>query len=220
MSDRGRERRARLARARLCLIAGAETGGPGWLAAAETALATGLVGVLQVREKALDDAAFRAAAAAARALCDRHGALLILNDRVAWAAPCGADGAHVGEQDLPPGLARSLLGPGRLLGVSAHDGAEVARARAHGADYAGLGPCFPTASKALARAPGGADLVRTAARAAADWPWFAIGGIDPTNAGALVAAGATRFAVGAAVLRAGDPAAVVRALVAVLEAGA
>jgi thiamine-phosphate pyrophosphorylase len=174
------------------------------------------VGVLQVREKAADDRAFLAAAEAARRLCDRYPALLIVNDHVALAAECGADGAHVGEHDLPPGLARALLGPERLLGLSTHDAEEVLEARTHGVDYVGLGPCFPTGSKALARAPGGPELVRGATAVAGGLPLFPIGGITSGNAGALAAAGARRLAVGSAVLRAADPGAEVRALAALL----
>ncbi len=208
----GALRRARLLGARLCLVAGPETGGPGWLEATRRALSGGGVDLLQLRDKGADDEAFARTAAALLPLARAHGALLLLNDHAALAATLDADGAHVGERDAPPGLARLLLGPERLLGLSTHDAGEVRAARRRPVDYVGLGPCHATGSKELGRTPGGADLVERAAREAGPLPLFAIGGIGPENVGALVRAGARRVAVGAAVLRAPDPAAALRAL--------
>lgn len=211
----GAARRARLASARLYLIVGeASCRGP-WEAAVARALASGAVDLVQLREKTLDDAAFVARAARLRALLPPGGPLLVLNDRVHLVGPCGADGVHVGEDDLPPEEARRRLGDDLLVGVSTHDPAEVAAAGRRGADHAGLGPCFASHTKALARRPEGAALVR-ACLPAATVPVFPIGGITPTNVGALVAAGATRAAVGAGVLGADDPAAAAQAIAAVL----
>lgn len=211
----GDERRRLLAACRVYLVVGeASSGGP-WQDAVARALSSGVVGVVQLREKDVDDATFLARAGTLGRLARAAGALLVLNDRVHLAAACGADGAHVGEDDLPPAQARRLLGPDRLLGVSCHDAAEVAAASALGADYAGLGPCFPTGTKALARRPRGAALVGEALPGAR-LPVFPIGGITPDNVGALAAAGATRVAVGAGVLRAADPAAAARAIAAAL----
>jgi thiamine-phosphate pyrophosphorylase len=211
-------RRERLGRARLYLVAGSASGGPGWWTAVERALASGVIDVLQLRDAELDDAAFVAQARAARRLCDVHGALLIVNDRVSLAAACEADGAHVGEHDLPAGLARLLLGEERLLGLSTHDAAEVAAAHGQGVDYVGLGPCFPSETKSLRRSPGGPALVAAAQGTARTLPLFPIGGITPENAASLVAAGARRLAVGGAVLRAADPAAVALRLAGLLPA--
>ena len=212
----GAARRARLAAARVYLVVGeASCRGP-WEEAVARALASGEVGVVQLREKALDDAAFVARAARLRALAGPDGPLLVLNDRVHLVAACDADGVHVGEDDLPPEEARRLLGPDRLVGVSTHDAAEVAAAPTRGADHVGLGPCFPSATKALVRRPQGPDLVRTGL-AAARLPVFAIGGITAANVGALAAAGATRVAVGAGILSADDPAAAARAIAAALR---
>jgi thiamine-phosphate pyrophosphorylase len=129
---------------------------------------------------------------------------LILNDRVHLVEAAGANGAHVGEDDLPPEKARAILGPGRLLGVSTHDRAELAAARGRGADHCGLGPMFPTGTKALTRTPRGADLVRECA-GATDLPVFCVGGVEPGNVGELVAAGATRVAVSSAIVDSPDP---------------
>jgi thiamine-phosphate pyrophosphorylase len=200
----GAERRRRLAATRLYLVVTPDAcvRRP-WEEATEAALASGVVGMVQLREKADDDVVRRRAAALA-GLARAAGALWILDDRAALAAEAGADGVHVGEDDDPPARARAAVGPERLLGVSAHDAAEVAAAAASGADYAGLGPCFPTRTKALSRAPGGERLVAEGLRGAAI-PVFPIGGIDAKNVVALARAGATRAAVGAGVLEADDP---------------
>lgn len=211
----GAARRARLATARLYLVVGeASCRGP-WEDAVRRALASGVVDLVQLREKALDDAAFVARAARLRALLPPGGPLLVLNDRVHLVGACGADGVHVGEDDLPPEEARRRLGDDLLVGVSTHDATEVAAAGRRGADHAGLGPCFPSSTKALRRRPEGAALVR-ACLPAATVPVFPIGGITPENVGALAAAGATRAAVGAGILGADDPAAAARAIAAVL----
>jgi thiamine-phosphate pyrophosphorylase len=216
VSATGDARRRRLAGARLYLVAGPETGGPRWRQATQRALGSGAVDALQLRLKQASDAEVLVEASWLRAACDAVGALLIVNDLASLAAPAAADGAHVGEHDLSPGLARLLLGPERLLGLSTHDAVEVRAAHAAGADYVGLGPCFPTASKALTRVPGGPALVGAALAAAGDVPLFPIGGITEATLPALVQAGATRAAVGRAVLEADDPAQAARRLAALL----
>ncbi len=188
--------------------------GPRWEAALERALATGLVGMVQVREKRADDPTFLRLAERVGRLARAAGALVIVNDRVHLVPDAGADGAHVGEDDLAPERAREALGARLLLGLSTHDASEVRTAAVRGADYAGLGPCFPSRSKRLARAPGGPGLVAAALAAAGDLPVFPIGGVTPGNAAALGRAGALRAAVGAGVLLAADPAAAVRRIAA------
>ena len=211
-----RNRRADLFRAAIHLVAGPESGGAGWLDATVKALSTGLVGIVQCRDKTCDDAAFLAAAARLRALCDSHGGLLILNDRVHLVGEARADGVHVGEGDASPAEARSLLGPDLLVGLSTHDEAEVLVAGTLPVDYVGLGPCHGTSSRRLSRTPGGPDLVRRCAPLAGSLPFFPIGGITVENAAALVKAGARRLAVGAGILGARDPAGAVRALASLL----
>lgn len=176
----------------------------------------GGVDLVQLRDKTIDDDAFLERARALAAICHEKNVPLVLNDRVHLVEPAGADGAHVGEDDLPPEQARSILGRGRLLGVSTHDRAELAGAKARGADYAGLGPMFRTATKTSTRTPGGADLVR-ATVGATDLPVFCIGGITAANAGELVAAGARRFAVSSAIVDAVDPRAAAAELVRVTQ---
>jgi thiamine-phosphate pyrophosphorylase len=175
-----------------------------WEDAVARALASGAVDVVQLREKAPEDAEFLARARRLAALARPAGALLTLNDRAHLVREARADGVHLGEDDLPPVEARALLGPRPLIGVSTHDAAEVAAARGLGADYAGLGPCYATGTKRLSRPPRGPGLVAECARGA-DLPVFPIGGITAGNVADLVRAGATRVAVGAGILGTDDP---------------
>jgi thiamine-phosphate pyrophosphorylase len=165
------------------------------------ALAGG-VDIVQLRDKDADDAAFLAAARRLREIC--AAVPLILNDRARLVADAGADGVHVGEDDAPPEEVRALLGPGALVGVSTHDRAEVEAAAGRGASYVGLGPMFPTGTKALTRTPQGAALVRAVA-GATTLPVFPIGGITAARLPQLLEAGATRVAVSSAICGAKDP---------------
>jgi thiamine-phosphate pyrophosphorylase len=208
------ERRERLARARLYLVAGARPGGRPLAEVLEPALAGG-VDVFQLREKDASDDDLLAAAGVARELCTAAGALFILNDRPDLVAATGADGAHVGQDDMPVARARELAGPGALIGRSTHSPAQVDAAHSGGADYLGVGPVHATPTKP-GRAAVGLDLV-TYAAAHATRPWFAIGGIGPDTIGAVTAAGALRAAVVRAITDAADPRAVAAGLRAALE---
>jgi thiamine-phosphate pyrophosphorylase len=160
------------------------------------------------------DDAILAAAAVARAACRAAGALLILNDRPDLVAAAGADGAHVGQDDMPPAQARRLLGDDVLLGLSTHTPAQVDAAV--GVDYIGVGPLHLTPTKPGRPAVGPALVHHAVAHARA--PFFAIGGIDAITIGAALAAGARRVAVVRAIAEAPDPEAAARALRAVLDA--
>lgn len=135
--------------------------------------------VVQLREKHLDSAAFLAEAERFVDLCRRKGAVSIINDSVDVALKSGADGVHIGQEDLEAGTARALLGPDRILGVSAHSVEEALRAQAAGADYLGVGAAFATGTKADAR-PISRETIR-AITAAVDIPVVAIGGITREN---------------------------------------
>lgn len=208
----GAARRAHLETACVYLIVTLDAQRRDELAPTEAALASGAVDLVQLRDVSGDEARLRARAAALKVLCADHGVALILNDRPDIAAALDLDGAHVGRDDVPAATARAWLGPDRLLGLSTHDPAELEAARHEPVDHVGLGPCFPTGSKALAYEPGGAGLVARCLPVAGDLPVFPIGGITPDNVGSLAAAGATRAAVGAGILAAADPAAAARAL--------
>jgi len=206
----GTARRARLARARLCLVIEAH---PDVATLLEAALRGG-VDVVQLRDKELADAGLVAAARVFRRVCDAHGALFVLNDRPDLVEACGADGVHVGQDDAPLAEARAAVGTDRLVGVSTGSPAEMEAAT--GADYLGVGTVFSTPTKADGAAAG-LELVRAAAAAAAvTVPWFAIGGIDLANVGLVAEAGARGVAVVRAIRDADDPEGAARALRAAL----
>jgi thiamine-phosphate pyrophosphorylase len=171
---------------------------------------------LQLR---LKDAAPRTLLAVAGRVAARAraaGALFFVNDRPDVAALVGADGVHLGQDDLPVSAVRRVLGPGRLIGVSTHSVAEAQAAAAAGADYLGVGPVYDTSSKAAPLPGRGLDLVRLV-RAAVPLPLVAIGGITPARAAAVRAAGADAVAMIAALTRCPDPTAAVRATLAALD---
>lgn len=139
----------------------------------------GGAGVVQLREKRLDHDAFLAEAKRFTALCRRLGAVSIINDSVEIALASGADGVHVGQSDLEAGRARALLGPDKIVGVSAHSREEARRALAAGADYLGCGAAFLTGTKSDAK-PISKETIR-AVTAAVDIPVVAIGGVSREN---------------------------------------
>jgi thiamine-phosphate pyrophosphorylase len=151
-------------------------------------------------------------ARALRQLCARHGALFLVNDRLDLALAVDADGVHLGQDDLPPAIARRLLGPDRLIGRSTNRIEQLHQAVADGCDYVGVGPVNATPTKP-GRDPVGLDYVRQAA-AASPLPFFAIGGIDATTLDGALAAGASRVAVVRAITQAADAGAASAALLA------
>jgi thiamine-phosphate pyrophosphorylase len=164
----------------------------------------GGVDLVQIREKELPDRRLLAVLEQARAVTRRLGVPLVVNDRPDLAVLCGADLVHLGQEDLSVEAARRF---GLGVGVSTHAREEIERADA---DYIGVGPVYETPTKA-GRPAVGLELVRHAAERARV-PWFAIGGIDETNADDVVAAGARRIAVVRAIGDAPDPEAAARAL--------
>jgi thiamine-phosphate pyrophosphorylase len=162
--------------------------------------------MIQLRDKTGDLRILLPQARAIQTLCRAHGAIFIVNDRLDLALAVGADGAHVGQEDLPAGAARRLLGPGRILGVSTHDRAQAEAARGAGADYIGFGPMFPTGTKDTGYSPRGLAGLREV-RAAVGLPILAIGGITLETAAEVIAAGATAPAVISAIVAAPDIAA-------------
>nr|WP_228009269.1 thiamine phosphate synthase [Cyanobium sp. LEGE 06113] len=149
-------------------------------------------------------------ARALRRLCSDHGALFLVNDRIDLALAVDADGVHLGQDDLPPAVARRLLGEGRLIGRSTHALPQLQQALRDGCDYVGVGPVQATPTKP-GRAPVGLEYVRQAA-AACPIPFFAIGGLGLETIPQLQRVGAERIAVVRAITEAADPAAASRAL--------
>jgi thiamine-phosphate pyrophosphorylase len=163
----------------------------------------------------------RAATELARALLAETraaGALLFVNDRVDVALAAGADGAHVGEDDLPVEAARRISPPGFLLGMSAATPELALQAERDGADYVGTGPVYATLSKADAGDAVGTERI-TAVAAAVRIPVVGIGGIALSNAADVVHAGGAGVAVISAIMRAADPEAATRELLRVIEGG-
>jgi thiamine-phosphate pyrophosphorylase len=193
------QRREQLARARVYLVA---DGGMDD-AALDAALGAG-VDMVQLRDPALDDDALLARAAAWRALCDRHGALLWVNDRPDLARRAGADGVHVGQEDMSVAAAREAGGPELLVGLSTHELEQLEAGIEAGADELSVGPVWETPTTPGRRAAG-LDYVRAVAALRPPRPWFAIGGIDGGNVDEVAAAGAERVVVARAIREAVDP---------------
>lgn len=144
------------------------------------------------------------------------GALLIINDHADIAAAVGADGVHLGQDDLPIEDARTVLGPDHIIGISTHSTEQALAAQSGGADYIGFGPVFPTATKHAGPAMG-LSALRIVSRMVSV-PVLAIGGISRTTAAATVTAGASGVAVIGAVLAAGNRRAAARDMIATIEA--
>jgi thiamine-phosphate pyrophosphorylase len=214
-SDLGAERRARLEAAKLYLVCDAKPGGRELPDVIRPAIAGG-VEVVQLREKELGDEELVAVANASHALCERLGALLIVNDRPLVARESGADGLHVGQDDMPVAQAREIVGPELLIGLSTHAPGEIDAASPAAedgtplVDYIGVGPVHETPTK-LGRPAVGVELVEYAA-SHAKVPFFAIGGLNASNLGEVLAAGATRAVVLRAIADAADPEAAAREL--------
>jgi thiamine-phosphate pyrophosphorylase len=215
----GEQRRARLRAARLYLVCGVpgDPPDPGRLPGLLRAAVAGGVEIFQLREKHLPDDELTSVAHAARALCERIGALLIVNDRPGVALQAGADGVHVGQDDMPVAEVRELIGPEMLLGLSTHTTAEIDAADPALVDYIGVGPVHETPTK-QGRPAVGVELVAYAA-ANARVPFFAIGGLDAANLPEVTAAGAERAVVRRAIAEAADPEAAARELRSLLGDG-
>jgi thiamine-phosphate pyrophosphorylase len=168
----------------------------------------GGVDIVQVREKGLPDRDLLAALHEAREITRRLEVPLVVNDRADLAVLCGAEFVHVGQDDLPVSEARRF---GLGVGLSTHAEPEIDAARA---DYIAVGPVYSTPTKE-GRLAVGLELVTYAAKRARA-PWFAIGGIDSSNAEEVVAAGATRLAVVRAIGDAADPERAARTLCRIL----
>lgn len=184
--------------------------GRSMLVVAEAAIAGGAT-VIQLRDKTASTRVLVEEGLALRELTRKHGALLIVNDRIDVALAVDADGAHVGQDDMPGALARQMLGPDRILGISAGNIDEAMSAIAAGADYLGVGPIFATQGKADAGSPIGTRLLSELSSRYAT-PLVAIGGISSANVRDVITAGAAGIAVITAVVNAEDIVAAARSL--------
>lgn len=166
----------------------------------EAALAGGAT-TIQLRDKELEGRELLAAATVMAGLCRRAGALFIVNDRLDVALLCNAHGVHLGQDDLPATEARRLCPPGFIVGVSVQSKEQAVLAKAHGADYLGIGAVYPTQTKDAAAL--GLVGVRAAATAT-DLPSVAIGGINLDNAAEVMAAGVDGLSIISAIVAVPD----------------
>jgi thiamine-phosphate pyrophosphorylase len=172
----------------------------------DAVLAAG-VDIVQLREKGLEAREELALLEVFAAACRRHGKLLAVNDRADIALAAGADILHLGQDDLPVGVARQILGPQALIGRSSHDPGQADRAaREDGVDYFCAGPIWATPTKP-GRPGTGLELISRVAAGEPARPWFAIGGISAERLDDVIAAGARRVVVVRAITEAADPAA-------------
>jgi thiamine-phosphate pyrophosphorylase len=172
--------------------------------------------LIQLREKDLPDREWLRRAREVRILTAQARARFIVNDRPDLARLAGADGVHLGQDDVTLRDARRIVGPGALIGISTHDRPQLDQAILAGAGYLGVGPVFSSVTKDFSDLAGLA-FVRHAAETTA-LPWFAIGGINEENIDQVLEAGASRVAVSSAVVRAPRPRLAAAALRARLDA--
>ncbi|UQU64140.1 thiamine phosphate synthase [Couchioplanes caeruleus] len=196
---------------RLHLITDARPGRDAVAVVTAAVAAAGRLGAsdrLAVQVRVEDDVTDRVAyelAAAIVELCRPAGVLCLVNDRLHVALAVGADGAHVGAEDLPVAAARKVLGPGAVLGGTCRDGSAARAAVAAGASYLGVGPAFETVTKTGLPAPLGVAKIGSVAASVPGVPIVAIGGVTADNAPELRRAGAAGVAVVGAVANAADP---------------
>ncbi len=195
----GSRRQKRLHLCRLCLITQPNKE---LISNVTKALEAG-IGMVQYRSKNSNDLQRFSEAKQIAALCRDYEALFIINDRIDLALAVEADGVHLGQNDLPAAVARSLIGSERLLGKSTHQLKHIEMAEKEGVDYLGVGPVYPTTTKPESN-PVGIGYVIEASKST-KLPWFAIGGIDNSNLKLVKAAGAERIAVASAIMNADDP---------------
>ncbi|MCI6930521.1 MAG: thiamine phosphate synthase [Methanobrevibacter boviskoreani] len=163
----------------------------------------GGVSVVQVREKELDLIPFYEKAKAVKEITDKFDVPLIINDRLSIAIALGADGAHVGQDDIDGAVARDILGPDRILGISASTVEEAVKAEEDGADYIGCGAVFPTSTKDDADSVDIEEFKKI--KKAVSIPVIAIGGIKENNVKELKGSNADGIAVVSAIMDSDNP---------------
>ena len=176
----------------------------------------GGVDVVQLREKYLEAKPLLARAALVQRLCASMDVPFILNDRPDLALACGADGVHVGQDDAPAALARSILGPDAIIGLSTHGHEDLVGAMDEPVDYISVGPVVPTPTKPGRPGTGISYLedatTVTSQRAGGSLPYFVTGGVTPETLPKLLGAGATRFVVVRYLTESEDPKAAAKRL--------
>ncbi|HEY6771843.1 MAG TPA: thiamine phosphate synthase, partial [Solirubrobacterales bacterium] len=205
----GELRRQRLRWARLYFVCDALPHGNDPEALLNATMAAG-AGMIELRDRDQPRAVVERSGRTFRRLANTYSALFIVNDDPYLAMELSADGVHVGQEDIDPAEARRIMGPDAIIGLSTHSREQIEAAASAPLDYISVGPVWETPSKE-GRPATGLELIRTAAEIA-HVPWFAIGGIDPSNVDEVVAAGAARVCVIRAIRDAADPRAAASAL--------
>ncbi len=186
----------------LMLILDKETAKGGNLAAIAAMALEGGARCIQMRDKGSGGADALKTALELRSVTEGAGCLLIINNHPHIAVDSGADGVHLGQDDMPCEEARKVLGPKRIVGLSTHSIVQAREAEAKGADYIGIGPVFATGTK-----PGAEPIGPAAAKeviGAVRIPVFCIGGIDIRRAGLLRGLGAGGVAAASSIMNSGD----------------
>ena len=202
----------------LCLVTDSALANGRSLAGIVAAAVKGGVTLVQLREKTASTRAFIEQARVLKRLLAPLRVPLLINDRIDVALAADADGAHVGQQDMPVALARQLLGPAAIIGLSITELGQVRDRDVELADYLGVGPIFAQSTKLDATPPLGLDGLAEVRRASSK-PIVAIGGVSAANADAVRSAGADGIAVVSAIMGADDPRAAAAALVSAPKAG-
>jgi thiamine-phosphate pyrophosphorylase len=196
------ERRARLAQSRLYVVSDGRRE-HGDLPEFLDAILEASVDIVQIREKDAEAGDVIRWGMVFKEAAEAHGALFIVNDRPDVALALDADGVHLGQEDLPPDVARSILGPDAIIGVSTHSPDQFDAAPPE-ADYLCAGPVWETPTKP-GRPAAGLDFIRYAAKSGEGRPWFAIGGINEETLPEVIEAGASRIVVVRAVTQEANP---------------
>jgi thiamine-phosphate pyrophosphorylase len=205
----GRLRRQRLRWARLYFVCEALPHGRDPEAMLNATMGAG-VGLIELRDREQPKSVLDRSGQTFRRLANTYSALFIVNDDPYLAVELGADGVHVGQDDMDPAEARRVVGPNAIVGLSTHSREQIEAAAGLPVDYISVGPIWETPTKE-GRPATGLELIEAAAEMA-PMPWFAIGGVDPGNVGRVVEAGAKRVCVVRAIRDAEDPRAAATAL--------
>ncbi len=172
--------------------------------------------MVQLREKNIDTREFIELALRLKKALEPYGVPLIINDRVDVAMASGADGVHIGQSDMPYAMARRLLGPDKIIGLSVEDFSQIEEANLLDVDYIGVSPVFSTPTKTDTAAPFGLDGLRKAV-AMSVHPAVAIGGMNLSTAADVIRTGVDGIAVVSAIVCAADPCKASRELIETME---
>ena len=165
----------------------------------------GGVAYIQLREKDISTRLFVEEAIAIKKILEPHKVPLIINDRIDVALACEAEGVHIGQDDMPYAIARKLMGPNAIIGLSVENWEDVEKSQSLDVDYIGVSPIFPTLTKTDTKGNWGLEGLAKI-KAFSRHTLVAIGGINETNAKEVIAAGADCIAVVSAICSAPDPA--------------